>query len=179
MVYKPSLTPENEILIICLLLSENECWLRIREQRQPGGRQCFVEEANLSVFLLSVLSPAKGPRIPRRTCYTGLLRLREERELGCKLPFTTELRWRLKGDVVVLIYPAPHFFSLNWSYWEKNKDFKKIYIHRQSYFFDFFFCLFFCFPWQLHQLFMTHWMTPIICFLEGEPIRFAPFWRIK
>lgn len=43
------------------------------------------------------MSVAKGAWIPRRTCYSGLLCLWEEREPGCQFPFTTELRWWLSS----------------------------------------------------------------------------------
>lgn len=52
------------------------------------------------------LTAAKSLGISRGTCYTSLLCLWEEWEPGCQLPFTTELRWRLKKASSI----SPFFF---------------------------------------------------------------------
>ena len=54
------------------------------------------------------LLPAKSLRISRRTCYTSVLRLWEERGLGRQLPFTTDLWW-LKAPSLFSIH-FPYFF---------------------------------------------------------------------
>lgn len=99
--------------------------------------------ASLSIVWLicnSSLFAAKSLRISRGTCYTSLLCVWEERELGCQLPFTTELWWWLKESSSLwpsfflfffFLFLPPLFDCWHWIYVSSNTFTfpKKFYFH--------------------------------------------------